>query len=192
MQLNIHIIIHPIIQQLANEIIYHKSYKNKIDNENEKTLGMLILYETLRTCIKIYNFYIKKVFFLKEGNYINKHEKYLIITDLIRYHNFIIETQKILPKIFLKHIDLNENNTNNEYIINNIDSNDLITYKIIIFDKFLNNYTIIKLLNYLSKNSKINLNNMKIICLTCNHTILKEIGKKYPKLSIYTTKIIQN
>nr|YP_010199495.1 hypothetical protein LK036_pgp012 [Gracilariopsis tenuifrons]UAD89353.1 hypothetical protein [Gracilariopsis tenuifrons] len=192
MQLNIHIIIHPIIQKLANEIIYHKSYKNKIYNENEKTLGILILYETLRTWIKIYNFYIKKVSFLKEGNYINRHEKYLIITNLIEYHNFIVEAQKILPKTFLKHIDFSRNNTHNEYILNNIDSHDLVKYKIIIFEKFLNNYTIIQLLNYLSKNSKLNLDTIKIICITCNHKVLKEIGKKYPKLSIYTTKIIQS
>nr|YP_009511356.1 hypothetical protein [Gracilariopsis longissima]AXI97233.1 hypothetical protein [Gracilariopsis longissima]UAD89149.1 hypothetical protein [Gracilariopsis longissima] len=192
MQLNIHIIIHPIIQQLANEIIYHKSYKNKIYNENEKTLGILILYETLRTWIKTYNFYIKKVSFLKEGNYINRHEKYLIITNLIEYHNFIVEAQKILPKTLLRHIDFSSNNTHNEYILNNIDSYEVLKYKIIIFEKFLNNYTIIQLLNSLSKNSKLNLDTIKIICITCNHKMLKEIAKKYPKLNIYTTKIIQS
>nr|YP_009500381.1 uracil phosphoribosyltransferase [Gracilariopsis heteroclada]AXE43543.1 uracil phosphoribosyltransferase [Gracilariopsis heteroclada] len=192
MQLNIHIIIHPIIQQLANKIIYHKSYRNKTYNDNEKTLGMLILYETLRTWIKLYNFYIKKVSFLKEGNYTNKDEKCLIITDLIKHHNFFAESQKILPKIFLQHIYINKNNTRDNYIIHNIDSYDLSKYKIIIFDKFLNSYTIIQILNYLFRNTKINVDNMKIICLTCHHKILKEIGKKYPELNIYTTKIIQN
>nr|WDZ67963.1 hypothetical protein [Gracilaria vermiculophylla] len=184
MKLNIHTIIHPIIQKLAYEIMHEKTYEKSINTNNEKTLGMLIFYETLRKWLKIDSVYIKKVDILKKELFLNQSEKYLIITNIIECYNILSEVQKILPKTYLKHIDFY--NKNNEFICNT----KLEEYKIIIFEKFLINYNIIETINYLNSKYKINLSGIKIVCVTCNSNILKSIAQKYPYLNIYTTKII--
>nr|YP_009019552.1 uracil phosphoribosyltransferase [Gracilaria salicornia]AHH24520.1 uracil phosphoribosyltransferase [Gracilaria salicornia]UAD87708.1 hypothetical protein [Gracilaria salicornia] len=184
MKLNIHTLMHPSIQKLAYEIIYQKSHKQLQNTDNEKILGMLIFYETLRKWLKIDNIYIKKVDILKESYLLNHLDKYLIITNIIKCYNILADVHKILPQSYLQHIDFDS--------VNNIfDYNErLQEYKIIIFEKFLKNYTIIELINYLHKNNKINLNHVKIICITSNSNILKYIAQKYPQLNIYTIKII--
>nr|UAD87913.1 hypothetical protein [Gracilaria textorii] len=183
MRLNIHTLIHPTIQKLAYEIIYQKSHKKLHHTDNEKTLGILIFYEILRKWLKIDNIYIKKVDFLKERRLFNQLDKYLIITNIIECYNILADVHRILPEPYLKHIDFN--NINNSFYYNE----KLQEYKIIIFEKFLKNYGIIEIINYLQKNNQINLNHVKIICLTCNSNILKYLAKKYPQLSIYTIKI---
>nr|YP_010195639.1 hypothetical protein LK149_pgp005 [Gracilaria baiana]UAD83036.1 hypothetical protein [Gracilaria baiana] len=183
MRLNIHTLIHPTIQKLAYEIIYQKSHKKLKDTNNEKTLGMLIFYEILRKWLKIDNIYIKKVDILKEKCLLNQLDKYLIMTNIIECYNILADVQRILPESYLKHIDFN--NLNNNFYCNE----KLEEYKIIIFEKFLKNYGIIEIINYLQKNNQINLNHVKIICLTYNNNILKYLAKKYPQLNIYTVKI---
>nr|YP_010198097.1 hypothetical protein LK227_pgp005 [Gracilaria multipartita]UAD86513.1 hypothetical protein [Gracilaria multipartita] len=183
MRLNIHTLIHPTIQKLAYEIIYQKTRKKLQDTDNEKTLGMLIFYEILRKCLKIDNIYIKKVDVLKEKRLLNQLDKYLIVTNITECYNMLADVQRILPESYLQHIDFN--NINNTFYCNE----KLQEYKIIIFEKFLKNYGIIEIINYLQKNNQINLNHVKIICLTCNNNILKYLAKKYPQLSIYTIKI---
>nr|YP_009510947.1 hypothetical protein [Gracilaria gracilis]AXI96620.1 hypothetical protein [Gracilaria gracilis] len=183
MGLNIHTLIHPTIQQLAYEIIYQKSHHKLEHRNNEKTLGMLIFYETLRKWLKIDNIYIKKVDMLQESYLSNQFDKYLIITNIIECYNILADIERILPESNLQHIDLNDINRINYH-------KKLKEYKIIIFEKFLKNYAIIEIINYLQRNNKINLNDVKIICLTCSNNILKYLAKKYPQLNIYTIKII--
>uniref|UniRef100_A0AAU7YPL2 Uracil phosphoribosyltransferase n=1 Tax=Gracilaria hainanensis TaxID=2871843 RepID=A0AAU7YPL2_9FLOR len=184
MELNIHRLIHPTIQKLAYEIIYQKSHTQLKNTDNEKTLGMLIFYETLRKWLRIDNIYIKKVDILKESYLLNHLDKYLIMTNIIKYYNIITDVQKILPESYLQHIDFDDINNIFNY------NEKLQEYKIIIFEKFLKNYAIIDMINYLQKNNEINLNHVKIICITCNNNILKHIAQKYPQLNIYTIKII--
>nr|YP_010198505.1 hypothetical protein LK148_pgp005 [Gracilaria pachydermatica]UAD86921.1 hypothetical protein [Gracilaria pachydermatica] len=185
MRLNIHTLIHPTIHKLAHEIIYQKSHNKLQHTDNEKTLGMLIFYEILRKWLKINNIYIKKVDVLKERHLLNKLDKYLILTNIIECYNILADIPRILPEPYLKHIDFNNININNSFYSNE----NLQEYKIIIFEKFLKNYGIIEIINYLHKNNQIDLNHIKIICLACNSNILKYLAKKHPQLSIYTIKI---
>nr|UAD84268.1 hypothetical protein [Gracilaria changii] len=180
MKLNIHKLIHPIIQKLAYEIIYQKPQTT----DQEKILGMLIFYETLRKWVKIDNIYIKKVDVLKESYFSNQLDKYLIITNIIECYNILADVKRILPQSYIKHIELDK--------INNVFSytQKLQEYKIIIFEKFLKKHGIINIINYLQKHHVTNLNHVKIICITCNNNILKYIAHKYPQLNIYTTKIM--
>nr|YP_009510538.1 hypothetical protein [Gracilaria caudata]AXI96211.1 hypothetical protein [Gracilaria caudata] len=180
MGLNIHTLIHPIIQKLAYEIIYQKPQ----NTDSEKTLGMLIFYETLRKWLKIDHIYIKKVDSLKESCFSNQLDKYLIITNIIECYNILGEIERILPQSYVKHIEFHKANEVSNY------NQKLTEYKIIIFEKFLKNYGIINIINYLHKHNITNLNHVKIICVTCNQNILKYIAQKYPQLNIYTTKII--
>nr|YP_010196667.1 hypothetical protein LK223_pgp006 [Gracilaria cervicornis]UAD84064.1 hypothetical protein [Gracilaria cervicornis] len=183
MRLNIHTLIHPTIQTLAYEIIYQKSHKQPQYTDNEKTLGMLIFYEILRKWLTIDHIYIKKVDILKEKHLLNQLDKYLIITNIIECYNMLADVQRILPKSYLKHIDFN--NINNTFYYNE----ELQKYKIIIFEKFLKNYGIIEIINYLQNSNQINLNHVKIVCLTCNNNILKYLAKNHPQVNIYTIKI---
>nr|YP_009244562.1 uracil phosphoribosyltransferase or UMP pyrophosphorylase [Agarophyton chilense]AMK96804.1 uracil phosphoribosyltransferase or UMP pyrophosphorylase [Agarophyton chilense]ASP44699.1 uracil phosphoribosyltransferase [Agarophyton chilense]UAD84470.1 hypothetical protein [Agarophyton chilense] len=184
MQLNIHILTHPIIRKLADEITYKNSYEEPISNDSEKILGMLIFYETLRKWLKIDNLYIKKVDIFKESYFSNQLDKYLIITNIIECHNILADVNKIIPKAHLRDMNLYSKITPINYYTEQQE------YKIIIFEKFLKNFNIIKTINYLQNNDEINLNNIKIVCITCNNNILKYIAQKYPRLNVYTTKII--
>nr|YP_063544.1 uracil phosphoribosyltransferase [Gracilaria tenuistipitata var. liui]AAT79619.1 uracil phosphoribosyltransferase [Gracilaria tenuistipitata var. liui] len=184
MQLNIHILTHPIIRKLAYEITYKNSYEEPVHTDSEKILGMLIFYEISRNWVKIDNLYIKKVDIFKEDYVSNQLDKYLIITNIIECHNILTDINKILPKTYLRHIDLYSTNNQVKYYTKQQE------YKIIIFEKFLKNYNIIETINYLQRKDKINLNNIKIVCITCDDNFLKYLAQKYPTLNVYTTKII--
>nr|YP_010199086.1 hypothetical protein LK147_pgp005 [Hydropuntia urvillei]UAD88535.1 hypothetical protein [Hydropuntia urvillei] len=184
MRLNIHIIIHPIIQKLTYKIIYQKSSKNPENIDNEKILGMLILYEILRKWLKINNIYIKKFNVLQEKYFTNHLNKYLIISNIIENYNILSYIDKILPKNNLTHVDYDKK-------INLYNcKKELQEHKIIIFEKYIKNYKMIKMIKYLNENNKIKLANIIIVCLTCSNKVLNYIAQKYPKLNIYTTKII--
>nr|YP_010196874.1 hypothetical protein LKZ11_pgp005 [Gracilaria cliftonii]UAD84678.1 hypothetical protein [Gracilaria cliftonii] len=180
MVLNIHTIVHPVIQKLAYEIIYQKPH----NTDSEKTLGMLIFYETLRKWLRIDNIYIKKVDVLKESYFSNQLDKYLIIANIIECYNMLADIQRILPESYVKHVEFHKANEIFSY------KQKLKEYKIIIFEKFLKSYGIIDIINHLYKHNITNLNHVKIVCVTCNNNILKYVAQKYPQLNIYTTKII--
>lgn len=57
-------------------------------------------------------------------------------------------------------------------------------------EKLLSNFSILKLLDYLIVEHKIHINAIKIICIACTNNILEILGRQYPLLKIYTTKII--
>nr|QCI09059.1 Uracil phosphoribosyltransferase [Inkyuleea mariana] len=193
MQLNIYIISHPIIKILSNTIISSAlNTYNKFSSQTHKYIGLLLVYEVLRKWMQIKNLYIKKINYIKEVHIIDSQESYLIITNLLHTYNIITEIKILLPDTELQHIDLNNNKSftddyNNIKLIN-IES----TKKIMIIEKFLDNYKIIDLIKYLQVEKNVKIHQIKIISVTCNTKILEKIGQMYPNLNIYTTKLINN
>lgn len=191
MQLNVYLISHPIIKKLSSTIIYSKTKNDQIYNYYISSLGLLLIYEVIRKWIKTQNIYIKNIELTKELSLFNYKESYLIMTNLMDCNQIISGISIILPQVHLQHINLNEYKQkyiNNDCIDSNI-INIIKTQKIIIIEKFLNNYSIIKLLDYLLSKQDINVNQIKIMCITCTNSILELLGNKYPYLEVYTTKI---
>nr|UAD85696.1 hypothetical protein [Gracilaria edulis] len=184
MKLNIHVIIHPIIQQLAYKLIYTKSQKNSQNYDDEKTLGMLIMYEIFRKWLTTNNIYIKKVDILQEKLLSNELNRYLIISNIIENHNILSNIKKILPQTDFKHISLEKKNKLYNW------NPKISMKKIIIFEKFLQDYKIMTTIKNLEEKNKINLTNVKVVCITCNSKILYYIARRYPKINVYTTKIV--
>nr|YP_009295885.1 uracil phosphoribosyltransferase [Schimmelmannia schousboei]AOM64820.1 uracil phosphoribosyltransferase [Schimmelmannia schousboei] len=187
MQLNIYIISHPIIEIMMNKIIYSQS--NNIQKYYKK-IGLLMVYEVLRKWMKIQTIYIKQINQIKELCILNTKESYVIITNLVESYPMITDIDDLLPSINIQHINqpIDPIKLQNSYILQKINN----TSKILIFELFLNNYEIIKLLNYLLLKKNIKTSQIKILCITCNHKILEKLGQMHPKLNIYTTKIITN
>lgn len=186
MPLNIYLISHPIIKQLSYEITKTEDNTEIIKHHNYKKIGVLLIYETIRTWIKLQNIYIKQIHSIKEICLFNEQESYTIITDLAESYHIISEAIILLPNASLCHISLIDKE---EIIYNNL--NNLITNgkKIIFIQQSLNNYFLIQILDYLLLKKHIKISQIKIICILCNNKIIEKIGYKYPNLNIYTTKI---
>lgn len=189
MKLNIHILSHPIIQSLSNTIIIKQLTSNLI-NQRLKELGLFIIYETTRNWLKIYNLKIKQITQEKEISIIDPKESYMIIFNNLKHLSLFQETQILLPKVTLKLIDNHDLNIKNKVLIKipeiNLSTKIIITcYEIEI--EYINN-----LLNYLTKENNININQIRLTCIQCTTDQLVILSKKHAKLNIYTTKIIKN
>ena len=192
MQLSIYLISHPIIQKLSNQLICstHNNYKVQ-DILTNNPLHSLLIYETTRKWIIGYNIYIKNLNGIKKIYKFNNQESYLIITNFMDCGNIIHNVNRILPNVYIQHINLEKYRTRK--INDNCIDNDIIKIiekqKIIIMENFIKDYSIMKLLDYLFIHKKIRTNNIKITCVTCDSNVLEHIGAQYPQLQIYTTQI---
>lgn len=186
MQLNIYLISHPIIKFLSDSIIYSK------DNSIKKTkyshhIGLLLIYEIMRKWTKIRNIYIKKLSYIQELSLLDSNQKYYIFTNLLQTYQIVTEIESLLPNIKIIHAEYNEHISFQKNIIfSNFQTNNI---KIIILEKILYQDYIIKLIQELHINQNIPLDKINIACISCYKPILDIIGKKYPELNIYTTKI---
>lgn len=185
MKLNIHVISHPIVQNLSSLTI-NRSFTSNINNLVLKQLGLLILYETIRNWIKTYKLTIKKISYKKEITIINPRESFIIISNTLQYLSLIQDIQFILPNSKFKLIE--DNNHINFNQLSKLDDNAkiiIITYKITL--KY-----ILNLLDYFLHKKNIQIYKIRLICIKCETDQLIEISKKYNKLNIYTTQIINN
>lgn len=192
MPLNIYVIAHPVIKKLSNQFINSKYKHNQIQQIlNNNPLHILLIYEMTRKWVNGYNIYIKNLSHIKQIYKFDNQESYLIITNLMYCGNIINTINKILPQVYVQHLDLEKyktidinDNCIEERIINIIEKQ-----KIIIIENCIENYNILKILDYLLIYRKIQIHNIKIMCITCNSSILEHLGAKYPLLHIYTTRI---
>lgn len=187
MTLNIYTISHPIIQLLANSII-NKTQSYHVYENNYKYLGFLFIYEILRKHIITTSLYIPNIYATKHFYLVNPKTKLYILTDLSTNYKMITDIKIIIPNIEIIHIEYTNNET-----MNNVEKiiTDYLKIKIFILDEDIKNEKIIKLIEKLKFN-KIPLQNVCITCITCYERILHKLNNIYPKLKIYTTKIIYN
>lgn len=190
MLLNIYLISHPIIKLLSNSLI-----SSNINQENNyyvdyhnKYIGLFLIYETMRKYIDIKSIYVKKIFYFKEIHLLNNKKEYYIITNLLNTSHIIGELKILIPNIKIINIDYSKNKLNINIIkqINPSNKNQ----DIIIFTNILSENWINELINDLTISSNISTKNMHIACIACYHQILEKLGKQYPHLNVYTTKII--
>lgn len=184
MRLNIYLISHPIIKQLSLAIINTKLNNKQIYQYDAKLLGRLLIYETVRKWITIHYIYIKNIDSQKELYKFDPKESYRILANLVECADIVSDINTILPQMCLQHVNSNNHNKNSYKYINIIKKE-----KIIIIEKFLNNYSIIRLLDYLLIEKKVQVSQIKIMCITCSNTICEYLGNKYQSLEIYTTKM---
>nr|YP_009546623.1 uracil phosphoribosyltransferase or UMP pyrophosphorylase [Gelidium kathyanniae]AYO27971.1 uracil phosphoribosyltransferase or UMP pyrophosphorylase [Gelidium kathyanniae] len=178
MQLNIYLLTHPFIQALSNYIVEQEEQNNFIYYLKSQQLGSFLIYEVIRKWLNLQNVYIKKINYIQQLKVNYPLESYSIISDLTTSHHIITNAAKLLPYTTfkeIKHIDKQVNYRKDE--------------KIIFFEKSLCNYNTIKSIDYLIEHKHISINQMKVACIICNNKVLDQIGKKYPRLEIYTTKI---
>lgn len=195
MKLNIYLMSHPIIQKIANDLIHKQNINTYYNHKNNYSqLGFLIMYEILRKSLLINRIYIKKVNHTKEICTFSNKKSYLIITDLIKWHQIVNKAVNLFPQVTLQHFSLDkyENSSNNINISNVIKKINNQNTEIFIIELHLINYSIITILDKLILTNNTQSHLIKIVCITCCNNILNKIGKKYPNINIYTTKIITN
>ena len=182
MKLNIHIISHPIIQNLSS-ITTNQTVPSNINNLALKQLGLLILYEAIRNWIKTYRLTIKQINHRKEITIIDPKESFTIVSNVFKYLSLIQDIQFILPNSNFKLIE--ENNLNHLVEINRNTKIIIVTYKIKL-------QYILDLLDYFLHKKNIQIHKIRLVCIKCETNQLIEISKKYNKLDIYTTQLINN
>ncbi|CCP38072.1 uracil phosphoribosyltransferase or UMP pyrophosphorylase (plastid) [Chondrus crispus] len=184
MRLNIYLISHPIIKQLSLAIINTNLNNKHVYQDNAKLLGRLLIYETVRKWMTIHYISIKNIDSKKELYKFDRKESYRILANLVECADIVSDINTILPQMYLEHVNSNNHNQNSYKDINIIKKE-----KIIIIEKFLNNYSIIRLLDYLLIEKKVQISQIKIMCITCSNNICEYLGNKYQSLEIYTTKM---
>nr|WCH57221.1 hypothetical protein [Hypnea musciformis] len=191
MPLNIYIISHPIISILSTQIRSSLETNNKINEPIYSEINFLLIYELLRKWIKVKNIYIKDINKMKEISIFNPRESYILFTNIEKYYNIINHLKILIPKLSLRHINIDKNNNDYTKIYFNSKHRKYPqNNKIIIVQKILNNNAVIHFVNQLINEYKIHINSIKIICIACNKKVLEGINTKYSNLEIYTTKII--
>nr|AYR06380.1 uracil phosphoribosyltransferase [Rhodogorgon sp.] len=191
MKLNIHIVTHPIIQQLTSKL-KNNSTNHIAQDKTSQQLGIFLIYETIRNWLKNQELYIKNIYFIKRFILANPKDSCMIITNIPQNFNLIQEVQGFIPncQTVLVNICKADNGWQVNPLFNFIPSRINENKKIIILDKDLHLETVIVLINYLTTNKHIKLSQIRISSITCNIQTLQILSDKYPKLNIYTTEII--
>lgn len=193
MKLNIYTISHPITQLLYSNI-QNRNFQSHTQNYTWKQLGLFLIYETTRNWIKIYKLKIKQINTIKEFKILDPKESYLIIANVTIDLGVVQEARDILPKCTISLIDFNKNNSsflidsNFSYIPEKID----LSTKIIIIKKYIDIEYFFKLMDYLTNVKKINISQIRLICIICEDSKLINISQKYPQLTIFTIQITSN
>ncbi len=186
MQLQIYQISHPLIKLISSRI--NTQYTSHLDKKQcEKYIGFLIIYEIFRKYIPIRNIYIKLTEGTKKIDTVDNDKKYILLTNVSNTYNMLTEITSIISNFELHHVEYDNKNKINNYI-ENMYSDNKETY-IFIIEKITKSYKVINLLEYLVKEKKISLDQISICNILSSSRILKEIGQKYPKLKVYTTKV---
>lgn len=186
MQLQIYKISHPIVKLISSRI--NNKYMSHIDQRQcEKYAGFLIIYEIFRKYISIENVYIKLTEGTKIVEIIDTKKRYVLLADISNTYNMLTDITSITSNFELHHVNYENKNEIKNYVKNIYSNNSNIS--IFIIEKITKNYKIINLIEYLVKEKKFSLDNISICNIFSSSGILKEIGQKYPKLKIYTTKI---
>nr|ARW65075.1 uracil phosphoribosyltransferase [Polysiphonia sertularioides] len=187
MQLKIYQISHPIVQIISNNIENNTTDKVR-DEIYYRSIGFLVLYEMFRKSLVIKNLYIKNIEDLKILNVVDKNVKYVILTNLLENQCLISEVKLILPEIEIAHIeyedpdnvlkqmkDLNQKYNNTKiFIVEKTTKDDRITY----------------IIDYLRKKEYVSVSNISLGNIISNSTALEQIGRKYPEINVYTTKVL--
>ena len=193
MKLNIHIVTHPIIQQLSSSL-KNNSNNQTTQNKTSQQLGIFLIYETIRNWLKNQELYIKDIYFIKRFILANPQDSCMIITNIPQNFNLIQELQEFIPNCQISFINIYkaDNSWRINPLFNFIPSRINKNKKIIILDKNLHPETVILLINYLITNRHVTLSQIRISSITCNIQTLQTLSNKYPKLNIYTTEIIND
>jgi uracil phosphoribosyltransferase len=155
-------------------------------NQYLKSLGLLIIYETIRTWIKMHKLTIKTTEQEKEIVIIDPKESYTIIFDNLKYVNMVQEIQSILPTMNLKLI---EQTSNRNHLLLELPAN--MHHKILIISYRMDTSLIENILKGLMNKYSIKLEQIRLACIECRTDQLIQISKLYSHLTIYTTKIIE-
>nr|QCI05465.1 hypothetical protein [Crouania attenuata] len=200
MQLNIYLLSHPLIKQISSSILDIK-YIESLTHINttslkeyySKTLGIFLIYESMRKWINLNKFYLKKLNQVQEIYIVSPKEKYIMITDIIKNYQIIGDIKIMIPEIQFIHLNSEYINTHSHLFNEEIKKYNIsIHTNIILLQTLLNDHVILKYINILKSKSNVMTKKIHILCFTCNNKILDRIGQIYPELNIYTTQIINN
>nr|YP_009541766.1 uracil phosphoribosyltransferase [Neogoniolithon spectabile]AYR05975.1 uracil phosphoribosyltransferase [Neogoniolithon spectabile] len=184
MKLNIRIVSHPIITYLSN-INKYLYLPYNLEKYILSQLGLFLIYESLRDWLLTYRLTIQKLDYQDSITIIDPQESYMIITDQQDSLHFIQEIAYIIPKCKVKVIDL-ENSLPNE--LTEIKTNT----KIIIALCQSKIFYLIELIRQLTETNNLNIQHIRVCTIYCKNEDLIQISDRYPKLNIYTTRIIRS
>jgi len=188
MQLNIHLMSHPIIQGLCEKIMYQETLFQSKD-QNMKNLGQLAIYETVRNWLKIYKINIQQIESMQDFTVPDPKESYIIIFDNLKNLSFFYEVKDMLPKSTLELISNDKMTNANKRI--SIKSDDIKSCtKIIIFLNKLNATYAREIIKRLAEEYKIQINQIRLTSIICKKDELIKLGHEYKSLNIYTSRII--
>lgn len=178
---------HPIIQNCSEEI---SSCSTLFSPENRalKHLGLFITYEAMRNWLKIYKISIKQTGIDKEIMIIDPKESHVIIFSNLKHLSFFYGVEDLIPKSKFKLIRESEISKMNPTPIELTEINSYT--KIIIAVHKLNSEYTINLLNYLTEQHRVKIDQIRLTSTTCTSGELSKLSQEYSHLNIYTAKIV--
>lgn len=187
MKLNIHLVSHPIIENLSEIIVQHKIYR-EVKNNKMKHFGLLLTYEAVRDWIQIYRLNIRQIKSEYKFTAIDPKESFVIIINKLEYFSYFHEIKNLLPKIDFVLIREDEVDKTNK-IISEVTKIDKHTKVIIVLDELRSAY-IIKTAEYLIEEKQISANQIRLISTLCTEDEIVRLSQKHNCLNIYTSKIL--
>lgn len=185
MKLNIHVISHPIIKNLSEVIVHHKTHGHTT-NHKKRNFGLLIMYEAIRDWLKIYSLHVKQLRSKQPITIIDPKESCVIILNSMQYFNYFCELDNLLPRIQFKLVSTDGiSETSKDYAFNDINQ----YTKVIIALHQLNSEYVINLTECLIKKSGIRIDQIRLISILCREDELIKLSQTYKRLRIYTSRI---
>jgi len=187
MKLNIHLMSHPIIQSGCKKCTHQEDF-SCVTEQNLKSLGLLIVYETIRDWLKTYSISIRQIKSQQDFAIIDPKESYVIIFNNLRHLGFFYEIKDLLPKSELIFIDENKiKNVNKEISVELIKINSYTKIIILLFQ--LNAIYTAEVIKNLMQQYKIRIDQIRLTSIICKKDELIKLGEQYHYLNIYTSKI---
>lgn len=186
MKLNIHLVSHPIIENLSEAIVHDKTL-NRSKNNGDRYFGLLLVYEAIRDWSKIYRIHVKQIKSEQKTATIDPKESYIIILNNSQYFSYFQEVENLLPKINLAIVREDDTNKANRIMIGATEINRHAKV-IVVLDKLQSRY-VINLLDCLIKQQKISINQIRLISMVCTEDEIIRLSHRYSQFSIYTSKI---
>lgn len=187
MKLNVYTSSHPIILYLSS-ITREKYLSNDLKKYRWRQLGVFLIYESLRNWLQTHLITIKTIEYTKNITILDNQEQYHIITNNNRFLCCIQETEYIIHKCNIQIISEDQITISNNY--KNIKDNSY-NNKIIIVLPISEPSYILKLIQYLIRDIKLQIEQIRLVCVYCYNDHLITISQRHPRLTIYTTEINQ-
>jgi uracil phosphoribosyltransferase len=192
MPLNIYTINHPLTRMWTSNACNVQSSENEMIKLVRK-IGVVLLYEATRRSLSTHTIYVAGIEGIAEVSLFPKQSSYNIIADMYLSRILYDDIYELIPsvKIYPVYTKMDDNQSIFNQNFGSIPQSFGDGQAMIIMERHLEIDRLFAMIELLLQRGA-SIQQIQICCILCSTDILQTIGKRYPSLNIYTTKIIDD